>query len=126
MHWNPAVGIPLIIIGLIVLALIWLFGQPRKPKQGKRMPASRKPPRQEPSLEGDSSSEPFPEDTLPAGADMPRQGELDVGMREELERLGAALAGERETPPVSAPSAANKPASPPATAASVPPPAPAP
>ncbi|GAB3038209.1 MULTISPECIES: cell division protein ZipA [Oleiagrimonas] len=38
MHWNPAVGIPLLIIGLIVLGLIWLFGQPRKPGQGRRQP----------------------------------------------------------------------------------------
>ncbi|KGI78208.1 cell division protein ZipA [Oleiagrimonas soli] len=57
MHWNPAVGIPLLIIGLIVLASIWLFGQPRKPGQGRRQPAP--PPsggraeRREPTLGGD-------------------------------------------------------------------------
>ncbi|MEO9077924.1 MAG: cell division protein ZipA, partial [Rhodanobacter sp.] len=44
--WNPAVGIPLLVIGLIVLALIWLFGQPKKEQQGKRR-----------SLSGDHGSE---------------------------------------------------------------------
>jgi len=38
MHWNPAVGVPMLIVGLIVLASIWLFGQPRKPGQGRRQP----------------------------------------------------------------------------------------
>jgi cell division protein ZipA len=33
--WNPNVGIPLLIVGVIVLALIWLFGQPKK-EQGRR------------------------------------------------------------------------------------------
>ena len=33
--WNAAVGIPMLVVGLVVLALIWLFGQPRK-EQGKR------------------------------------------------------------------------------------------
>lgn len=36
MHWNPIVGIPLLILGLLVLAAIWLLGQPRKPGQGTR------------------------------------------------------------------------------------------
>ncbi|HET8553216.1 MAG TPA: cell division protein ZipA [Rhodanobacteraceae bacterium] len=122
MHWNPAVGIPLIIIGLIVLASIWLFGQPRKPGQGKRLPASRKPSRHEPSLEGRDFAETTPDEELPAGGDTPHQGELDMGMREELERLGATLAGEREaTAPVTPPSGAGASAAPQDSRASMPP-----
>lgn len=94
MHWNPAVGIPLLIIGLIVLALIWLFGQPRKPKQGKRLSTQRKSSRQEPSLQGEDGMDPLPDDEAFVDIDEPAQGELDMGMREELERLGATLAGD--------------------------------
>lgn len=113
MHWNPAVGIPLIIIGLIVLASIWLFGQPRKPGQGKRLSASRKPSRHEPSLEESDFDEPASGEALPVEDDMPHQGELDMGMREELERLGATLAGEREAAaPVTLPADAGKAAAP--------------
>ena len=42
MDWNPAVGIPLIVVGAIVLVLIYLFGQPKKPEQGERKPAPRR------------------------------------------------------------------------------------
>ena len=103
--WNPAVGIPLLIVGVVVLALIWLFGQPKKEQQGRRrMPTGQGAhggERREPTL-----GEPGDEDGLsfsatdPALADEPppQQGELDVGLREELERLGATLAGERNAP----------------------------
>ena len=101
--WNPVVGIPLVIFGVIVLALIWLFDQPKK-EQGKRRSAASAPPgeRREPTL-GDGSSladDPFFSalDPAPGGthgeAVQPQQGELDVGLREELERLGATLSGE--------------------------------
>lgn len=122
MHWNPAVGIPLIIIGLIVLASIWLFGQPRKPGQGKRLPTSRKPSRHEPSLEGRDFTETTPDEELPVEGDTPHQGELDMGMREELERLGATLAGEREVAaPVTMPSGTGTSAAPQDSRASMPP-----
>ncbi|WP_158884813.1 cell division protein ZipA [Rhodanobacter sp. L36] len=99
--WNPSVGIPLLIVGVIVLALIWLFGQPRK-EQGTRRPTTgpSNGERREPTLgeQGDepsfSTRDPFFDDTL-VGAVQPHQGELDVGLREELERLGATLSGER-------------------------------
>lgn len=45
----------IVIIGLLVLALIYWFGKPRKPQQGKRT-ASRNGPRVEPTL-GDSDSD---------------------------------------------------------------------
>ena len=103
--WNPAVGIPLLIVGLIVLALIWLFGQPKK-EQGKRRPAQGEHvgERREPTL-GDQPS--LADDPVFSALDrpghashreevaQPEQGELEVGLREELERLGATLSGER-------------------------------
>ncbi len=101
--WNPAVGIPLLIVGLIVLALIWLFGQPKK-EQGKRriVPSQHGGERREPTL-GEQAAGEEPsfsafdsalDDPL-AGDAKPQQGELEVGLREELERLGATLSGER-------------------------------
>jgi cell division protein ZipA len=98
--WNPAVGIPMLIIGLIALALIWLFGQPKK-AQGKRrvVPGQHAGERREPTL-GEPGHDASPTiDPLFAGDVQPRQGELEVGLREELERLGATLSGERAAPP---------------------------
>ncbi|MBA2078356.1 cell division protein ZipA [Rhodanobacter sp. PCA2] len=104
--WNPAVGIPLLIVGVVVLALIWLFGQPKKEQQGRRrvptgQGAGHAGERREPTL-----GEPGDEDGLSFSATdpvltdepQPQQGELDVGLRAELERLGATLAGERNAP----------------------------
>ena len=101
--WNPVVGIPLVIFGVIVLALIWLFDQPKK-EQGKRRSVASAPPgeRREPTL-GDQPSladDPFFSALDPSAggthgnAEQPQQGELEVGLREELERLGATLSGE--------------------------------
>lgn len=95
MHWNPAVGFPLLIVGLIVLGLIWLFGQPRQPGQGRRLPFSRDTPRREPTLGDDAPLDVEADVPAASRGDKPRQGELDVDMRAELERLGATLAGER-------------------------------
>jgi cell division protein ZipA len=102
--WNPAVGIPMLIVGLIVLALIWLFGQPKK-EPGARRASSHPNPgeRREPSLADDAAFDPAFNVTGPRGAGA-QQGELDIGLREELERLGATLSGERTSaPPVSKP-----------------------
>ncbi|HEU4665173.1 MAG TPA: cell division protein ZipA [Dokdonella sp.] len=41
MEWNASVGIPLIFLGAIVLALIYVFGKPKKPGQGERRPQRR-------------------------------------------------------------------------------------
>lgn len=103
--WNPAVGIPLLIVGVIVLALIWLFGQPKK-EQGRRRVVSDQHAgeRREPTL-GGSADEPGTGDPFASGAG-PQQGELEIGLREELERLGATLSGERaKTPAPAAPKA---------------------
>ena len=96
--WNPAVGIPLLIVGVIVLALIWLFGQPKK-EQGKRRTASGSHggERREPTVGGSSlADDPFFNSADGSRPDtvQPQQGELEMGLREELERLGATLSGE--------------------------------
>jgi len=101
--WNPAVGIPLLIVGIIVLVLIWLFGQPKK-EQGKRrvMSTPHAGERREPTLGDDADGNEPSFSARDSSYDdafntpiKPKQGELDVGMREELERLGATLSGER-------------------------------
>ena len=99
--WNPVVGIPLLVIGVIVWALIWFFGQPDK-EQGKRrgVPSNHGTGRHEPVL-GDATENDEPSfsaldtplDELTGLAAKPKQGELEVGLREELERLGATLSG---------------------------------
>ena len=101
--WNPAVGIPLLIVGVVVLALIWLFGQPKKEQQGRRRAPTGQGAhggeRREPTLgeAGDEDGLSFSAtDHALADEPQPQQGELDVGLREELERLGATLAGERK------------------------------
>lgn len=107
--WNPAVGIPLLIVGAIVLALIWLFGQPKKEQQGRRrVPAGpgagSERERREPTLGGEGGEGDGMDGLSFSATDdaahfdevvPPRQGELNVGLRGELERLGATLSGER-------------------------------
>lgn len=96
MNWNPAVGIPMLIIGVLVMGAIWLFGRPKKPDQGRRVPGQGKGERREPGL-GESADEAM--DTMADGdagvraGQSPRQGEPDVDFRAELERLGAELSG---------------------------------
>jgi cell division protein ZipA len=69
------------VIGAIIFALIYFFGRPRKPGQGRRTPWTRdNTDRVEPT---------FGEPTQPA------HGELDVQLHEELERLGSAIAAKR-------------------------------
>jgi cell division protein ZipA len=100
--WNASIGIPLLIVGLIVLAAIWLFGQPKKEQGKRRMPTEGTAERREPTL-ADSSLADNPYFSAADRADFPgapggpqpQQGELDMGLREELEKLGATLAGDR-------------------------------
>ncbi|AIF47963.1 cell division protein ZipA [Dyella japonica] len=100
--WNAAVGIPMLILGLIVLAAMWLFGKPKKEQGKRRVVPNPTGERREPTFggEGDALDEPsfsarddFHMD--PLDERQPHQGELDVGLREELERLGATLAGDK-------------------------------
>ena len=117
--WNPAVGIPMLFVGVVVLVLLWLFGQPRK-EQGRRKPTPEQPERSRerrepvfgdnpPADDGlsfsarDERFEPRDEVIDPRDDDAndplfrptAKQGELDVDLRAELERLGASLAGDR-------------------------------
>ncbi|HSC09985.1 MAG TPA: cell division protein ZipA C-terminal FtsZ-binding domain-containing protein, partial [Rhodanobacteraceae bacterium] len=87
MGWNPSIGIPLIIAGLLVLALIYFFGRPRKPGQGRRTPGAR----DATARDGDRL-----EPTLGV---MPEQGELDVVAGDELELIDAADAMARTPRP---------------------------
>lgn len=75
MEWNPAVGIPLILIGIAALVLIYLFGRPGKPEQGERRPARRLDGnRVEPTLsDGDDVAEPA-QGELAMPADMGAEG----------------------------------------------------
>jgi cell division protein ZipA len=43
MSWNASIGIPLAIAGALFLLLIYFFGRPRRPGQGRRMPGAREP-----------------------------------------------------------------------------------
>ncbi|MEO7067737.1 MAG: cell division protein ZipA [Rhodanobacter sp.] len=105
--WNPAVGVPMLIIGAIIWALIWFFGQPDK-EQGKRRASSSGSGtgRHEPVLGGEPVDSDEPSfgaldtrtDDLSSMAAKPAQGDLEVGLREELERLGATLAGGNAAP----------------------------
>ena len=42
MNWNPEIGIPLAVAGVLLLLAIAFFGRPRRPGQGPRLFA-RKP-----------------------------------------------------------------------------------
>ena len=102
--WNPAVGVPLAIAGAIVLALLWLFGQPKKEQGRRRVPTTGQGSgeRREPTL-GDGDTDDMllddePHARLGGEEPMPQQGELEIGLRQELEKLGATLAGERAAP----------------------------
>ena len=68
MEWNPAVGIPLIVFGAVVLLLIYIFGRPQRPRQGERRPhRDGRAARVEPTLgEDDAAGEAGADDTLPS------------------------------------------------------------
>ncbi|WP_243048628.1 cell division protein ZipA [Dyella sp. RRB7] len=114
--WNPAVGIPLLIVGLIVLALIWLFGQPKKEQGRRRVVPNTSGERREPTFGDDAEVSDEPSFSArddfhmdPLDHPSPQQGELDMGLREELERLGATLAGGRDGKEKATPAPVNKP-----------------
>lgn len=79
------------VIGVVILAAIYLFGRPRKPRQGKRLiPRRRDDACIEPML-GEAGDERDETAESPA----PQQGELDVALRRELDRLGATMSADR-------------------------------
>ncbi|HEY6942210.1 cell division protein ZipA [Dokdonella sp.] len=85
MEWNASVGIPLIVLGAVVLLLIYVFGKPKKPGQGERRPQRRA------GIEGERV-----EPTLGDPDATPAQGELDVTFAGGLDR-SARADGEAET-----------------------------
>lgn len=73
MSWNAAIGIPLAIAGAIVLALIYFFGRPRKPEQGRRTPREARDER----LDGDRGGDRREGERIePTFGDVPDQAEL--------------------------------------------------
>ena len=96
------------VIGAIVFALIYFFGRPKKPGQGRRTPWARdNTDRIEPTFGENEAESP------------PAQGELDVELHEELEKLGSAIAAKRsetqlpaDTAAVKAPAAGARPPQP--------------
>jgi len=77
MNWNPEIGIPLAVAGVLLLLAIAFFGRPRKPDQGRRL-FSRKG--------GDTRREPVLGD---ADAEI----KLDDAIQTELELLERTLTG---------------------------------
>lgn len=78
------------VIGAVVFALIYLFGRPKKPRQGRRTP----PVRGETGAGGERIEPTFGDPDRVADAD----GEadpLEPGMQEELDRLGSEIAAQR-------------------------------
>jgi len=87
--------IVLIILGAIILALIYFFGRPKKPRQGRRNPGAREPGmRIEPTLNDD-----------PSAPQQPAQGELNI---EDLENADALTAPADSAPPAVPPPAVGK------------------
>ncbi len=72
------------IVGVIIFALIWLFGKPKRPKQGKRNPTLR---------ESDSSERIEPTFGDADDSVHTEQGEHNIDFAtDELEKLGSAIA----------------------------------
>lgn len=84
-------------IGVVILACIYFFGRPRRPGQGRRVvPRKGAEERVEPVL-GDTQDGSEGEARGDAESVSPQQGELDVALKRELERLGATVAAARDT-----------------------------
>jgi cell division protein ZipA len=80
-------------IGVVILVGIYFFGRPRRPGQGRRVvPRKGAEERVEPVLGNTRDSQ---EDEVGPGPVSPQQGELDVALKRELERLGATVAASR-------------------------------
>jgi cell division protein ZipA len=80
-------------IGVVILVGIYFFGRPRRPGQGRRVvPRKGAEERVEPVLGDTRDSQ---EGEVGPGPVSPQQGELDVALKRELERLGATVAASR-------------------------------
>ncbi len=91
---SPAtLRIIIVVIGVVILVAIYFFGRPRQPGQGRRL-LSRKhgTERIEPMLGDTDANVQVGGQDAPAA---PEQGELDVDLQRELDRLGAGMTGDR-------------------------------
>ncbi len=81
--WNAAIGLPLILVSLVGLALIYFFGRPRTPGQGRRIAFGPRAAdaRVEPTLD------------VPPAADADDEQPGFDGIDDELQRLGQTLKG---------------------------------
>ena len=83
------------VIGVVILVAIYFLGRPRQPRQGRRILfRNRADERVEPvigeALDADDGSV--------GGAVPPQQGELDVELEREVDRLGTTVAASRGGP----------------------------
>ena len=79
-------------IGILIVVGIYFFGRPRRPGQGRRLVFRKgRNGRVEPVI-GDTRDE---NEDAPEPAS-PQQGELDVALQRELDRLGVTVAGDRK------------------------------
>ncbi|MGH8183175.1 MAG: cell division protein ZipA [Rhodanobacteraceae bacterium] len=93
---STTLRIIIAVIGVVILVAIYLFGRPRQPGQGRRLlPRKRDDGRIEPVLgEADNGEQ----TADPAAPETPQQGELDVALKRELDRLGATMTADRRGP----------------------------
>lgn len=91
MNWNPDIGIPLAIAGLLILVAIGIFGRPRKPDQGRRTesgkPWNSDAKRREPSLNKGEV-----EDEEPLADELEDFDASEEAIQEELEQTEQTLA----------------------------------
>jgi cell division protein ZipA len=102
---STALRVIIAVIGVVLLVVIYFFGRLRQPGPGRKWVARKR---------GDARIEPVLGDTDAAatadGSIRPQQGELDVDLERELDRLGAAVAADRDRQPVAAEPAPREPA----------------
>src|SRR6185312_10711588 len=77
-------------IGVVVLVAIYFFGRPRKARHGHRVVQRKAADERVDPLIGDTTDA----DDIAPGTP-PQQGELDVALQRELDRLGATVAADR-------------------------------
>ena len=82
-------------IGVVILAAIYFFGRPRQPGQGRRTVFKKAADERVDPVMGETAD--THEVTAGNDAAPPQQGELDVALKRELDRLGATVAADRRT-----------------------------
>ncbi|MGH8124476.1 MAG: cell division protein ZipA [Rhodanobacteraceae bacterium] len=83
-------------IGVAILVAIYFFGRPRKSGQGRRTVLRKAAGQRVEPVIGDTGGA---DEGGPGAARSPQQGELDVALRRELDRLGATVAADTNPAP---------------------------